>query len=110
MTCRTELIMRDPPGPPITSSTFPSRATMVGLMLLSGVFRGAIAFASVLPIRPKALGWSGWALKVVHLVVEHNTGSGNHDPTAEIQVHRLGCGHGVAIFVSDGQMSRARRL
>ena len=52
----------------------------------------------------------GLGIKVVHLVVEHDTGSGHHDPAAEIQIHRLGGGHGVAVCVNDGQMGRTGRF
>jgi hypothetical protein len=44
--------MREPPGEPSTMDKEPSRSTMVGVMLLSIRFPGAMALASP-PVSPK---------------------------------------------------------
>jgi len=51
-----------PPGLPVTMKSFPSRATMVGVMLDSMRLRGLARFGSV-PIRPSAVVSPGPALK-----------------------------------------------
>ena len=55
-------MMRLPPGVPSTSTGWPSRLTMVGLIELSGLLPGAIALASPCT-RPKPLAMPGLALK-----------------------------------------------
>ena len=51
MTWRVVVMMRGPPGVPVTRKGRPSRNTMVGLMEESGRLRGATALAAP-PIRP----------------------------------------------------------
>ena len=58
----TMVMMRAPPGLPITIASLPSRVMMVGAMLLSGVLPGATALASPC-IRPNMLGTPGLPVK-----------------------------------------------
>ena len=51
MICSTVVMMRLPPGLPVTRNVLPSFSTIVGLMEESGRLSGATAFASP-PTRP----------------------------------------------------------
>ncbi len=53
------VMMRGPPGLPVTMKGLPSFATMVGVMLERGRFPGAMALEPRVSTRPKALGSKG---------------------------------------------------
>ena len=51
ITCKVVVMMRGPPGLPVTRNGLPSSSTMVGDIEESGRLRGSTALASP-PIRP----------------------------------------------------------
>ena len=58
----TMVMIRAPPGLPITMATWPSRVMIVGVIELSGVLPGAIAFAAPCT-SPNRLGTPGLDVK-----------------------------------------------
>ena len=62
------------PGLPVTRTTLPSLATIVGVCELSIRLPGAIRFGSV-PMRAVAVGDAGPPVEVHHLVVEQEAGA-----------------------------------
>ena len=60
--------------------------------------------------QPKGVRLVRLGVKIVHLIVEHNPGSGHHHAAAKEQVDGLGGGHGVAGRVDGRQVGRAGRF
>ncbi len=65
--CRLVVMMRLPPGLPVSRKGRPSRSTMIGVMELTGL-RPAAIWLSALPISPKASGMSGRRVKLPRLL------------------------------------------
>ena len=77
--CITPVIIRVPPGAPITISSLPSLVTIVGVMLDNIRLPGAIAFASP-PIAPYIFNTPGFAEKSSISLFNKNPSPGTVTP------------------------------
>ena len=108
------VMIREPPGLPITMNGLPSFDTIVGLIDDSGDLprrdRVGLALHQAVEVRHARLHG-----EVVHLVVEQDAGALGHLAGPERAVERVGDGDGVAVLVDDrivrrlGGLGEARR-
>ena len=92
---RTIVMMRPPPGLPVTMTSLPFFVTIVGAIDESGRFPGAPALASPC-VSPFKFAVPGLAEKVVHLVVQQKAGVAGDDRRAETRVERVRHGDRIA--------------
>ena len=87
MVCNTDVIIVEPPGVPKVIQKESSFSTIVGVIELSILFCGAMAFASP-PISPNILGSPGLALKssISLFKKKPNSFTYNLDPKAPLSV------------------------
>ena len=74
ITCSTVVMMRLPPGEPVTRNGLPSFSTMVGVIDDSGRLPGPGSLASK-PIKPVGVRRLGLGGEIVELVVEKDAGA-----------------------------------
>ena len=95
MTCSTAVMMRLPPGEPVTRNGLPSLSTIVGVIDDSGRLPGPGALASKSDeaegVRRIRLGG-----EIVEFVVEQNAGAVGDQTDAVKEIERVGVGHRVA--------------
>ena len=90
------VMMRLPPGVPVTRNTRPSRSTIVGDIEESGRLPPPGAFASP-PTRPIGVRRAGLGGEVVELVVEQDAGAFRDQAEAVAEIQRVGVGDRVAV-------------
>ena len=103
ITCSTMVMMRLPPGEPVTRNGLPSWSTMVGDIEDSGRLPGPGALASP-PTRPIGVRRAGLGGEVVELVVEQDAGAFGDQAEAVAEIQRVGVGDGVAEPVDHRKM------
>ena len=103
ITCSTVVMMRLPPGEPVTRNGLPFLSTMVGDIDDSGRLPGPGALASP-PIEAIGIGRAGLGGEIVELVVEQDAGALGDQADAVAEVERVGVGHRVAEAVDHGEM------
>src|SRR6516162_6318493 len=94
ITCSTVVMMRLPPGEPVTRNGLPSLSTMVGVIDESGLARSrrvGVAADETIGVGRARLGG-----EVVELVVEQDAGALGDETEAVAEVERGGIGHRVA--------------
>ena len=104
-TCSTVVMMRLPPGEPVTRNGLPSLSTMVGVIDDSGRLPGPGALASIAeqPVGVRRIRLGG---EIVELVVEQDAGAVGDEADAVAEIERVGVGDRVAEAVDDGEMRR----
>ena len=103
MICVTVVMMVEPPGLPVTSSTLPSLKTSVGLIDDSGPFHRPRR-VGVTAHEAEEIGCAALGGEVVELVVEQHARSVGDQARAIGQVQRIGVGDRVAVGVDDREM------
>ena len=101
--CNTTVIMTEPPGLPVASSSSPSLKTSVGLIEDSGRLPDPGALASP-PSRPKALAAPGLAAKSSSSLFSSTPVPVRDQPAAVGKIQRVGVGDRVAGGIDNRKM------
>ena len=97
------VMMRLPPGEPVTRNGLPSLSTMVGRHRRQRPLAGP-GRIGVAADQPVGVGRAGLGGEIVELVVEQDAGAFGDEADAIAEIERVGVGDRVAEAVDDGEM------